>query len=110
MVKVKGYSVQHEQDTRQELLYLIHYDTLLPNATDIITKCDGYFITKCNRSLLQNASRFLIRKCDSCFTKGGSFYKLQQFYYKIRQLLQNATFITTGHSQALDQYYFSGFL
>ena len=94
--------------------YLVRYGSfhclLLQNAAGITTKCDSYFITKCNRNLLQNASRFFIRKCDSCFTKGGSFYKLQQFYYKIRQLLQNATFITTGHSQALDKYYFSGFL
>ena len=32
---------------------LIHYDSLLQNATDIITKCD--------RSLLQNVSGFLLR-------------------------------------------------
>ena len=57
--------------------YLMHYDSLLQNATDIITKCDSYFITKCNRSLLQNASVFL-----------------WQFYYKMRQLLQNMSFIT----------------
>ena len=31
------------------------YDTLLQNATDIITKWDSYFITNCDRSLLQNA-------------------------------------------------------
>ena len=34
--------------------YLVHYDTLLQNATNIITKCDGYFIAKCDKSLLQN--------------------------------------------------------
>ena len=51
-----------------------------------ITKCDSYFIAKCYRSLLQNASGFLsqnatiITKCD--------------FYYKMRLLLQIATFIT----------------
>ena len=38
--------------------YLICADSLLENATDIIAKCDSYFITKCNRSLLQNASGF----------------------------------------------------
>ena len=38
--------------------YLIHYDSLLQKATDIITNCDSYFITKCDRSLLQNASDF----------------------------------------------------
>ena len=26
--------------------YLIRYDSLFQNATDIITKCDSYFITK----------------------------------------------------------------
>ena len=36
--------------------YLIYYDSLLQNTTDIITKCDSYFITKCDRSLLQNAT------------------------------------------------------
>ena len=41
--------------------YLIRYDSLLQNATDIITKCVRFFITK----------------CDS--------------YYKMRRLLQIAT-------------------
>ena len=41
--------------------YLIHYDSLLQNAADIIIKCDSYFITKCNRSLLQNTSGFLLQ-------------------------------------------------
>ena len=41
--------------------YLIRYDSLLQNATDIIAKCDSYFITKCGRSLLQDASSFLLQ-------------------------------------------------
>ena len=41
--------------------YLIHYDSLLQNATDIITKCDSYFITKCDKSLLRNLSGFLLK-------------------------------------------------
>ena len=70
--------------------YLINYDSLLQNATDIITKCDSYFITKCDRSfLLQNATVLLqnviiIRKCDDFITKCDS-------YYKMRSLLQIAT-------------------
>ena len=64
--------------------YLIHYDSLSQNATDFFTKCDSYFIKKCDRSLLQNASVF--------------YYKMRQFYYKMRQLLQNATFITNCNS------------
>ena len=41
---------------RHEVSYLIHYDSLLQNVTDVITKCDSYFITKCDISLLQNAT------------------------------------------------------
>ena len=41
--------------------FLIHYDSLLQNATDIITKCNRYFIAKCDRSLLQNESGFLLQ-------------------------------------------------
>ena len=43
--------------------YLIHYDSLLQNATDVITTCSSYFITKMR----------------------------QIFYYKMRRLLQIAT-------------------
>ena len=49
--------------------YLIRYDSLLQNATDIITKCDSKFITKCEnfvkkmRHLLQNST--FITNCDS---------------------------------------------
>ena len=83
------------------VLYLIRYDTLLQNETDIITKCDNCFITTvmillCDRSLLQNASGFLLQnvtvflqittillqnatvitKCDVC-------YKLRQYSHSI---------------------------
>ena len=61
------------------------YDSLLQNATDIITKCKTYFITKCDRSILQNASGFLLQNAT--------------VYYKMRQLLQNATFITNFDSR-----------
>ena len=70
--------------------YLICYDSLLQNATDVITKCDSYFITKCDRSLLQNASGFLLQNatviinCDDFITKYDSRYKM-------RRLLQIAT-------------------
>ena len=58
--------------------HLIRYDSLLQNATDVITKCDSYFITKCDRSLLQNASDFLLQNATV--------------------LLQNATFISNCDS------------
>ena len=47
--------------------YLICYDSLLQNVTDIITKCDSYFITKCDS---------FITTCDS--------------YYKMLRLLEIA--------------------
>ena len=53
---------------------LIRYDRLLQNATDVITKRD--------RSLLQNASGFLLQnatvitKCDDFITKCDSFYRM----------------------------------
>ena len=64
--------------------YLIRYDSLLQNATDVITKCDSYFITKCDRSLLQNASGFLLQNTTV--------------------LLQNATFITNYDSTKYDKW------
>ena len=77
--------------------YLIHHDSLLKNATDIITECESYFITKCDRNLLQNAPGFLFQNatvllqnvtviinCDDFITKCDS-------YYKMRRLLQIAT-------------------
>ena len=59
--------------------YLIHHDSLLQNATDIITKSDSYLITKCGRSYYKMRQDF--------------YYKLRRFHYKMRQLLQNARFI-----------------
>ena len=62
--------------------YLILYDNLLQIATDIITKCDSYFITKKkDRSLLQKVSGFLLQN--------------------VTVLLQNATFITNCYSTFL---------
>ena len=76
----------------------MHYDTLLQNATCVITKCDSYFITKPDRSLLQNVSGFFITKCNTFITKCDRYYKLRRFYYKMRQLLRNATCITNCDS------------
>ena len=50
--------------------------------------------------LLQNAAAILLQNASKAFyytffiTKEDRFYKMQQFDYKIRQLLQNATVIT----------------
>ena len=42
--------------------HLVHCDALLQNVTDIIKHCNSNFITKCKKSLLQNASGFLLQK------------------------------------------------
>ena len=82
--------------------YLVRYGSfdylLSENAAGIIIKCDSYFITKCNRSLLQNASGLFIRKCDSCFTKGVAFTNCNNFitkfgsYYKLQVLMKEHIF------------------
>ena len=72
---------------------LLYYDTLLQNATGISTKRDSYFITKCYKSLLQDASCFYckirpfyykMRECDNFVSKCNNFYKTWL-------LLQNTT-------------------
>ena len=70
---------------------MIHYDTLLQNATAIL-------LQNATGSLLQNASGFFITKCDSFITKCESYCKLLRFYFKMRHLLQNVTFITNCDS------------
>ena len=69
---------------------MINYDTVLQNATDIITKCNSYFITKCNRRLLQNAPGFLLQNA-TVITNCDSFIRKCDSYYKMGHLLQIAT-------------------
>ena len=71
---------------------MIHYDTLLQNATDIITKYDSYFFYKIRQKF--------ITKSDSFITKYDSYYELQRFYYKMRCLLQIATIHTSRAGMA----------
>ena len=57
-------------------LYSAHYNILLQNATDIITKYDSYLITKCDN--------YFITKYNSGNTNCDS-------YYKMRRLLQTVS-------------------
>ena len=64
--------------------YLIHYDSLLQNATDIIAKPDSRFITvsvllQHVSVLLQNAT--VITKCDD-------YYKLRYNAFSCRLLIR----------------------
>ena len=59
---------------------MIHYDSLLQNAADII-KSNIYFITKSGRHLLQNVLSFLLKNASftnaTAITKCDNYYKLQ---------------------------------
>ena len=73
-----------------------HYDSLLQSATDI-TNCESCFITKCDRSLFQNASGFLLQNATvllqyaTVITDCGDFITKCDSCYKMRHLLQIAT-------------------
>ena len=71
------FTIEHQHGTRPGVSCLIHYETLLQNATDIITKCDSYFITKCDRSLLQIA--MILLQNATVITKCDIYYKLRQY-------------------------------
>ena len=77
-IRVKGYLAKHEHVTRHEFSYLINCDTLLQNATDIITKCDSYFITKCVRFFITNIATVLLQNA-TVITKCDVYYKLRQY-------------------------------
>ena len=64
---------------------------LLQNATAILLQIVIEVYYKC--------VRFFITKCDS-------YYKLRRFYYKMRQVLQNATFITNCDSTHIMKHIF----
>ena len=59
--------------------YYVHYDdTLLQNATDIITEYSNYFIKKWDKGFLQNASSILLQNA-TVFTKCYLYYKLRLY-------------------------------
>ena len=71
-------------------LFQVYYkvrQVLLQSAT-------AFFITKCDGLLLQSATAFLLQSATSVITKCDRYYKVWQFYYKVRQVLQSATIIT----------------
>ena len=72
---------------------MIHYDSLLQNATNINTKCNITAILLQNLSgLLQNASGFLFQNVTvllqnkTVITKYDVYYKLRQYTYQLRRL------------------------
>ena len=69
---------------------LICYDSLLQNATDVITKCDTYFITKRDRSLLQNASGFLLQNATVLLQNATIITKCDDFITKCDSKIKNS--------------------
>ena len=64
--------------------YLVHYNTLLQIATDIITKCDKNILQHASPFLFQNATMLLqsatfITKCVSTV-----FIKVNEQYLRVR--------------------------
>ena len=62
---------------------MIHYESLLQNAADIVTTCGSVLITKCNRNLSKKSTVLLqnttvVTKCDDFITKCNSNYKMRQ--------------------------------
>ena len=62
--------------------YFFHYDSLLENTTDIITKCDIYFITKQEKRLSQNASGFLFQNAAVLLKNATVIAKCGDFMVK----------------------------
>ena len=62
---------------------------LRPSISSLLQSATAFFITKCDGLLLQSATS-VITKCDR-------YYKVWQFYYKVRQVLQSATVQGVGY-------------
>ena len=50
-------------------------------------------MTKCNTCYYKMRQLFYYKMRQKLITKCESYYELRQLYYKMRQFLQNATFI-----------------
>ena len=67
--------------------YLVHYDTLLQNATNIIAKCTSILITKCVNFITKWVN--FITKCDvyykmrQCILKGTSDVLISKYYIRV---------------------------
>ena len=63
--------------------HLIHYDSLLQNPLEVITKCDRNLLQNASGFLLQNATFVLqnatvIANCGDCIAKCDRYYKMQR--------------------------------
>ena len=70
---------------------MIRYDTLLQNMTDVITKWDNCFITKCDKRLFFATNATVLLHNATVITNDRNVIAKGHIYYKIRRLLQTAT-------------------
>ena len=63
---------------------MVHYETLLQNAADIITKYNSYFIKKRDKRLLQNELGFLLQNVTVLLATSCNSYANCDVYYKMR--------------------------
>lgn len=65
---------------------LVNYDSLLKNATDIVTKYNSHFVTNYEKSLLRNVLRFYLKSAtiyrQSLHGDLHGYYKMCRFQYE----------------------------
>ena len=71
---------------------------------ELLQIATAYFITKCDRLLLQIATAFLLQSATQFTTNCDRYYKVRWIYYKLRQVLQSAMIITNCDSTATTNY------
>ena len=74
------------------VLFLIHYDTLLQNVTDIITKCDSYFIAKIYASEVFYYIQQQTSVSNSTFQSSNLLVFTEEDSITIKNLLNFVTF------------------
>ena len=70
----------------------------------LLQSATGVLVTKCHNLLLQSATTILLQSVTSIITKCDRYYKVRQFYYKVRQVLQSVTVITKWDRTTFNLY------
>ena len=63
-------------------------------VNDLLQNAAAFFYYKTRQKFITKHVRWFITKWADFITKRGRYYKMSRFYYKTRQVLQNAPFIT----------------
>ena len=75
---------------------------ILQNTTAMLLQNARYYY-KMRQKFITKCVRVFIIECDSFITKCNSYCKYRRFYYKMRQLLQNTSFITNYDSTVVNK-------